>query len=63
MRKKNIERPTKKTIYMVPYYWEGRVKFLRFNSETYKEALQLAKCCFGERAALFLYKKEFNTKD
>jgi hypothetical protein len=63
MRKKNSEPPTRKTTYMIPYYWEGRVKFLRFNSETYEEALQLAKCCFGERAALFLYKKEFTVKE
>lgn len=60
---KEKSKPHKKTVYMVPYYWEGRVKFLRFNSETYEEALRLAKCCFGERAALFLYKKEFLTKD
>ena len=60
---KEKSRPQKKTMYMIPYYWEGRVKFLRFHSETYEEALKLAQCCFGEKAALFLYKKEFTTKD
>lgn len=53
----------KKVVYMVPYYWEGRVKFLRFHADNYKDALRLAQCCFGPNAAQYLYKKEFQVKE
>jgi hypothetical protein len=51
-----------KIVYMVPYFWNGRVKFVRFHSETYEEALRLAQCMFGENAYKYLYQKEY-TKD
>lgn len=60
------DKPNKhknKIVYMVPYFWYGKVKFVRFNSETYEEALALAKCMFGQNAAKYLYQKEFNEKD
>lgn len=61
--KKDQTPSFKKTVYMVPYYWEGRVKFLRFNADNYKDALRLAECCFGKNAAQYLYKKEFIVKE
>jgi hypothetical protein len=52
-----------KTVFMVPFFWEGRIKFIQFKSETYEEALLLAKCMFGDRAAKYLYKKEIPIED
>jgi len=57
-------RPRKiKTVFMVPFFWKGKIKFIEFKSETYAEALRLAKCMFGENAASYLYKKELPIED
>lgn len=43
--------------YMIPYFWDGEIKFVKFRTTNYREACALAKCCFGEAGVYYLYKK------
>lgn len=62
MDKKN-NLPKEVITYMVPYYHGEKMFFLKFHTHDYYEALDLAKCAFGENASKYLYQKKLIIKD